>query len=81
MNMSEKNDKCPTCGGNKGPGLTTFTVDLGSSIIVIREVPATVCTQCGDEWIQDNVASNIEAIVEEAKKKRLFVEIAYYNAA
>ena len=79
--MKQSTDRCPICGGNKATGSTTFTVDLGESIIVIRDVPAMLCSQCGDEWISDDVASKLESIVEEAKKKHLFVEIAYYNVA
>ena len=40
-------DMCPLCGGRKAPGTTTFTSDIGSGVVVIRDVPATVCSQCG----------------------------------
>ena len=79
--MKSFSKKCPTCGGNKEPGKTTFTVDLGESIIVVRDVPATLCNQCGDEWLSDEVVERLESIVEDAKKKHLFVEIANYNVA
>jgi len=38
-------DKCPLCGGAKKEGKTTFTVDLGFGVVVVRDVPATVCSQ------------------------------------
>ena len=66
---------CPLCGGTKQPGTTTFTADFSFGIVVIREVPATVCSQCGADWIQDDVAARIEAIVEDAKSKRLQIEV------
>ncbi len=81
MKHSLDSKKCPTCGGNKDAGTTTFTVDLGEGIVVVREVPATICTQCGDEWIDDKVAKKLETIVNDARKKHLFVEIANYNVA
>ncbi|MEK7803203.1 MAG: YgiT-type zinc finger protein, partial [Deltaproteobacteria bacterium] len=28
-------------------GGTTVTVDLGLGVVVVRDVPATVCSQCG----------------------------------
>ncbi|MFO7980559.1 MAG: type II toxin-antitoxin system MqsA family antitoxin, partial [Candidatus Aminicenantes bacterium] len=37
---------CPSCGGGLEKGETTFTVDFGSGVVVIRNVPATICTQC-----------------------------------
>jgi hypothetical protein len=48
---------------------------LGFGVVVIRNVPATVCSQCGADWIFDDVAGRIEAVVDEARKKRLPVEV------
>jgi len=55
--------------------MTTFTAELGFGVVVIRNVPATVCSQCGADWIADDVAGRIEALVEDARKKRLQVEV------
>lgn len=71
----DHNASCPLCGGRKQPGTTTFTADLGFGVIVVRDVPATVCSQCGADWISDDVASRLEILVEEAKTKRLQVEV------
>ncbi|MFQ5881098.1 MAG: type II toxin-antitoxin system MqsA family antitoxin [Candidatus Methylomirabilales bacterium] len=70
-----KHDRCPLCGGTKKPGTTTFTADLGFGVVVVRNVPATVCSQCGADWIADDVAERIEALVEDAREKRLQVEV------
>jgi len=40
---------CPLCGGKKKLGTTTFTADLGFGVVVVRNVPATVCSQCGED--------------------------------
>jgi hypothetical protein len=37
-----------------------------------------VCAQCGADWIKDDAAARLEAIVEDAKRKRLQVEVASY---
>lgn len=68
-------DACPVCGGGKKPGTTTFTADLGFGVVVIRNVPATVCSQCGADWISDEIARRIDAVVEEARRKQLEVEV------
>jgi YgiT-type zinc finger domain-containing protein len=67
---------CPLCGGTKEPGQTTFAVDTGAGVVVVRAVPATVCSQCGEEWIDDAIAEQLEQIVQEAKDKQMLVEIA-----
>lgn len=63
------------CGGEKQTEKTTFTVDLGFGVVVVREVPATVCSQCGEDWIDDAIAEKLEKIVEDARQKHNLVEI------
>lgn len=75
MTRDKKQDICPVCGGTKRPGTTTFTAELGFGVVVVRQVPASVCSQCGADWISDEVAGRVEALVEEAKQKRLQVEV------
>lgn len=73
------NHICPFCKGTIEDGETTFTVDLGGGIVVVREVPALVCSLCGADWISDDIAGKLENIVDSARKKRLMVEIASYR--
>jgi YgiT-type zinc finger domain-containing protein len=68
-------DRCPVCGGKKAAGTTTFTVDFAFGVVVVRDVPATVCSLCGTDWIGDEVAAQLEKIVEDAKSKHSLVEI------
>jgi YgiT-type zinc finger domain-containing protein len=66
---------CPLCGGSKQAGTTTFTAELGFGVVVIRNVPALVCAQCGTDWIADEVAARIEELVEGARKRHFQVEV------
>jgi len=66
---------CPLCGGNKTAGSTTFTADLGSGVVVVRRVRATVCSQCGEEWIDDATARRLEQVVNEARSQHREVEV------
>jgi len=75
MKPKESPNKCPLCGGSKKAGRTTFTVDLGFGVVVVRDVPASVCSQCGADWIEDSIASKLEEIVNDARQKRHIVEI------
>ncbi|OLE64440.1 MAG: YgiT-type zinc finger domain-containing protein [Bacteroidetes bacterium 13_1_20CM_4_60_6] len=74
--MSKTSRICPMCGGKKTKGKTTFSADLGSGIVVVREVEATICSQCGEEWIDDATARQLEEIVNDARARRLQVEVA-----
>ena len=46
---------------------TTFTVEYGDCIIVIRNVPCMECQVCGEETFSDEVARRLEQLVESAK--------------
>ena len=54
--MSNTNQICPICGGKKTKGKTTFSADVGSGVVVVREVEATICLRCGEEWIDHGTA-------------------------
>lgn len=64
---------CPLCGGSKAPGTTTYRVDLG--LVVVRNVRAAVCTQCGEEWVGSETAAQLERITEEARERGNQVEV------
>ena len=70
---------CPLCGGQKQEGTTTFTADLGSGIVVVRQVRALVCSQCGEEWIDDETARELDRIVDDARQRGLQVEVAAFQ--
>lgn len=67
--------KCPLCGGGKTSGKTIYSVDLGFGVVVVRNVPATICDQCGEEWISTEAATKLETLVEEARRKKLQIEV------
>ncbi len=66
---------CPMCGGHKEAGHTTYSVDLGDGLVVVRHVPAMICNQCGEEWIDNKTAQLLEDIVVEARLKKHQLEV------
>ena len=75
MNYKFHKNLCPICGGLKRKGRTTYTVDIGFSVIVVRDVPAMICSQCGEEWIGADTARELEVKVEDARQKKRQAEI------
>ncbi|MBM3328071.1 MAG: YgiT-type zinc finger protein [Calditrichaeota bacterium] len=63
------------CGGDRRPGTTLFSADIGSGVVVVRRVPASVCAQCGEALIDDETAAQLESIVVEAREKKRLVEV------
>ena len=72
-------DLCALCGGKKRKGETTYSVDLGLGVVVVRHVPALICTQCAEEWIEAEVAKELEKIVESARNKKLELEVVAFK--
>ena len=56
-----------------------YVVDLDNTIIIIKAVPAKVCTQCGEQYFDDETAENIEKIVNQLKQLATEVTIVNYK--
>ena len=74
-------ERCPLCKGDMKEGFTTYSVDLKFGVVVVRNVPAKVCSQCGEEWIESKVAEELERIVNNARQNQLEVEVVSFKTA
>lgn len=71
--------KCLLCKGHIEDKLTTFMVDLNNCIIIVKNVPSQVCSQCGEVSYSDDVAKHLEKIV--SNMRNVITEIAILNYA
>jgi YgiT-type zinc finger domain-containing protein len=69
---------CFMCKGAVEDGRATFMTDLGSCIIIVKNVPSQVCAQCGEVSYSDEVARQLEHIVS-SLRKTAHTEIALVN--
>jgi YgiT-type zinc finger domain-containing protein len=74
-----KTSKCPVCNGEKKLGRTTYTADLGFGVLVVRDVPARICVQCGEEWIDASTAKTLEKLIGEARNRKMQFEVLIYK--
>lgn len=73
--------KCVMCkGGELAPGKTTVKVQRDDTLVIIRDVPADVCQDCEEAYLDSTVALNIEKQVEEAVARHAEIEILRYAA-
>jgi len=73
---------CTFCKASTEPGVSTFTVDLGNCVVVIRNVPSDVCTQCGEAYYSTEVMQKLYEIVDSLRSTMTEVAIVNYpNAA
>lgn len=73
--------QCVFCKtGETEPGTTTITLDRAKTVVVIREVPADVCRQCGEAFLSTEVSQMVSDRADEAVRKGVEVEIVRFAA-
>lgn len=62
---------CPICGGEPLEGKpTTYAVDFKHTLLVVRDVPADVCSRCCTKWFLPDITSKLEKITNEVREKK-----------
>ncbi|MDP2787687.1 MAG: type II toxin-antitoxin system MqsA family antitoxin [Pseudomonadota bacterium] len=73
--------KCSLCKtGETHPGKTTVTLERGESVVVIRDVPAEICEDCGEYFLDEVTARRVYTAAEQACSRHVEVEIQRYAA-
>ena len=73
--------KCSICKtGNTRPGITTVTLERDNTVVVIRDVPAEICEDCGEYYLSDAIARRVYADAEATANRHVEVEIQRFAA-
>lgn len=70
---------CFMCKGELKEKKVNYMVDLESTIIIIKGVPAKVCNECKEQYFDDETSKNIENIVNKLKNLSTEVTIIKYK--
>ena len=74
--------KCVICKvGETSPGTTTVTLERDNTTLVIKSVPAEVCRNCGEGYVDDRTAERLLQIAEEAIESGVQVDIRQFLVA
>lgn len=80
--QNENNMKCPSCKSNLKEGTTALTFQMSDDrIVVVRDVPALICEECGDESIDMNIAKIVEEQVHKALSDGIRMGFIDFNNA
>jgi len=72
--------ECVICkNGNTFEGITTVTLERDNSVIVIKDVPAHVCDNCGHFYLTEEYATKVLAIAQETVRKGIEIEVARFS--
>jgi YgiT-type zinc finger domain-containing protein len=73
--------KCSICKtGQTRPGITTVTLERDNTVVVIRDVPAEICEDCGEYYLSDEIARRVYADAEKTANRHVEVEIQRFAA-
>lgn len=73
--------KCVICKtGQTHPGTTTVTLERANTVVVIRDVPAEICDNCGEYYLNEATAKRVYADADETARRHVEVEIQRYAA-
>jgi len=73
--------RCILCKqGNTKSGMVTVTLQRGDTTVIIKGVPAQVCENCGEYYLNDEITERVLSMAEEAVKKNVEVEILRFAA-
>lgn len=73
--------KCALCkAGRLVPGLTTVTLQRGETTVVIKGVPAEICSACGEYYLSEDVTRAVTRLGEAAVARGAEVEILRFAA-
>ena len=73
---------CVICKeGDVSAGTATVTLERGSLTLVLKAVPARVCTTCGEEYLHEETATQLLRIAAEAAEAGVQVAVRRYIAA
>ena len=72
---------CVICKhGDTHNGRTTVTLQRNESVIIIKDVPAKICENCGEYYLSESVTEQVMARAERAVESGAEVEILRFVA-
>ena len=74
--------KCVVCKkGETKAGKTTITLEKDGATLVFKGVPASVCANCGEEYVDGEITARLLKSAEDAARSGVQVEIRQYAPA
>jgi YgiT-type zinc finger domain-containing protein len=74
--------KCVICKhGETVDGSATLTIERNALTFVVKNVPARVCNNCGEEYVDEAVATELFQTAAEVAKSGAELDVRHYLKA
>jgi YgiT-type zinc finger domain-containing protein len=60
--------------------MTTVTLTHGQTTVAIKDVPAEICENCSEYYLDEEVTEKVQALVERAALHGVEIEVLRYAA-
>ena len=71
--------KCIVCkSGETRPGTTTVTLERDGLTLVIKEVPAEICINCGEDYVDESVVHDIMILADKMSQSGAQIDVRRY---
>jgi YgiT-type zinc finger domain-containing protein len=69
---------CAICKQSESePGVATVTLERGGLTLVVKGAPARICPNCGEEYVDEDVAARL---LTQAEQAGVQVDVRHYAA-
>lgn len=81
--MNDVTDRCDLCGGELEPGKTSLEIWRGDELLIIKDVSADVCQQCGEAYISAEISEKLDHFLAERQRyhPERYITVPQYSAA
>jgi YgiT-type zinc finger domain-containing protein len=69
---------CFFCKGDIQENVTNHVINNDNCVIIIKKVPCTECSQCGQAFYDDDVMSQLETMVNDMRKAVAEITVVSY---
>jgi YgiT-type zinc finger domain-containing protein len=73
--------KCVFCGGAVEKKNTSFNYEEGDIYLVIKNVPAEVCSKCGEKTYSPDITDDLLRFAKKEFKPIAMIEVPVYDYA
>jgi YgiT-type zinc finger domain-containing protein len=81
LQSAELDMNCVICkNGTTAPGKETVTLERGDTVVVNKDVPAEICSDCGEYYLDEATNAGVLKMGEEAVLHHAEVEVRKYAA-
>ena len=74
-----RNSRCPLCGGRLQPGRATVPFFLPNAVILIKDVPAEICSSCHEPYTTGRVTDRIVSLLNPFRIMQAEVLVLSYS--